>query len=100
MTVRFDTDAQGLLTLIPTTTPFTIANLEANSGTGRAVDIGIEIVRDRWEGGVGINGIGNYIDWTDLTLKRFTLTSLLTGGDFVEQIVSNPAGPVRVDCRS
>lgn len=97
MTVRFDTDGQGLLTLNPTTTPITIADLEGDSGTGRAVDVGVQVVRGPWEGGVGINGIGNYIDWTDLTLKRFTLNNLLTGGEFVEQIISNPPGPVRVE---
>jgi hypothetical protein len=92
MTVRFDTDGQGLVTLSPTTTPFTILDLESDEGTGRAVDLGIQIVRDRWEGGVGVNGIGNQIDWSDLRLKRFTLNSLITGGDFVEQTLVPPSG--------
>jgi hypothetical protein len=96
LTVRFDTDSQGLVTLTPTTTPITIDNLEADTGTGRAIDLGVQIVRDRWEGGVGVNGIGNQIDWDDLTLKRFTLNSLVTGGEFVEQTISNPPGPVTV----
>jgi hypothetical protein len=96
MTVRFDTDGQGLVTVSPTTTPIAIDNLEADSGTGRAVDLGVQIVRDRWEGGIGVNGIGNQIDWEDLTLKRFTLNSLVTGGDFVEATIANPAGPVTV----
>jgi hypothetical protein len=96
LTVRFDTDSQGLVTVTPTTTPITIDNLEADSGTGRAIDLGMQIVRDRWEAGVGVNGIGNQIDWDDLTLKRFTLNSLLTGGDFVEQTIANPPGPVTV----
>src|SRR4029434_9900491 len=72
MTIQFDIDNQGLVTVNPTTTPIVINDLEADEGTGRAVDIGVQIVRDRWEGGVGVNGIGNKIDWTDLTLKRFT----------------------------
>jgi hypothetical protein len=96
LTVRFDTDSQGLVTLTPTTTPITIDNLEADTGTGRAIDLGVQIVRDRWEGGVGVNGIGNQIDWNELTLKRFTLNSLVTGGEFVEQTISNPPGPVTV----
>jgi hypothetical protein len=96
LAVRFDTDSQGLVTLTPTTTPITIDNLEADSGTGRAIDLGVQIVRDRWEAGVGVNGIGNQIDWDDLTLKRFTLNSLVTGGDFVEQTIANPPGPVTV----
>jgi hypothetical protein len=96
VTVRFDTDAQGLVTMNPATTPLTIVNLEADSGTGRAVDVGVQIVHDRWEGGAGVNGIGNRIDWSDLTLKRFTLNSLVTGGEFVEETIANPAGPVVV----
>jgi hypothetical protein len=97
MTIRFDTDSQGLVTLAPTTTPITILNLEGDSGTGRAIDLGVHIVRDRWEAGVGVNGIANQIDWDDLTLKQFTLNSLVTGGDFVEQTISNPPGPVTVE---
>jgi hypothetical protein len=96
-TVRFDTDSQGLLTINPTTTPIAIANLEGDKGTGRAVDLGVQIVRDRWEGGVGVNGIANQIDWTELTLKRFTQTSLLNGGDFIEETIANPPGPVTVE---
>jgi hypothetical protein len=97
LTVRFDTDSQGLVTLTPATTPIVIDNLEGDSGTGRAIDVGVQIVRDRWEGGVGVNGIGNKIDWDELTLKRFTLNSLVAGGDFVEQTIANPPGPVTVE---
>ena len=89
-TVRFDTDAQGLITVNPTTTPIVVNDLEADKGTGRAVDVGVQFVRDRWEGGVGVNGIGNKIDWTDVTVKRFTQNSLTAGGDFVEQTIANP----------
>jgi hypothetical protein len=96
-TVRFDTDSQGLITVNPTTTPIVINDLEADKGTGRAVDIGVQIVRDRWEGGVGVNGIGNKIDWTDVTLKRFTQNSLTAGGDFVEQTIANPPGTLTVE---
>jgi hypothetical protein len=96
-TIRFDTDNQGLITVNPGTTPIVINDLEANDGTGRAVDIGVQIVRDRWEGGFGVNGIGNKIDWTDLTQKRFTQNSLLTGGDFTEQTIANPTGTLTVE---
>jgi hypothetical protein len=85
VTVRFDTDAQGLLSINPATTPVNINDLEASSGTGRAFDAGIEVVRNHWEVGVGANGIGNQIDWTGFTLKRFTLTSLVQGSAFVQQ---------------
>jgi hypothetical protein len=96
-TVRFDTDGQGLVTVNPATIPIVIDNLEADEGTGRAVDIGVQVVRDRWEGGFGVNGIGNRIEWSGLTQKRFTLNSLLAGGDFVEQTLGNPAGTITVE---
>jgi hypothetical protein len=96
-TIRFDTDAAGLVTVNPATTPFVVADLEADKGTGRAVDIGVQVVRGGWEGGFGVNGIGNRIEWTDLTLKRYTLNSLSAGGDFVEQTISNPPGPLTVE---
>jgi len=92
MSVRFDMNNAGLLALNPATAPIAIDNVEGDKGTGRAIDVGVQIVRDRWEGGVGINGIANKIDWTELTRKRFTLNSLLAGGDFVEQTIANPPG--------
>lgn len=96
VTVRFDTDAQGFVVINPGTTPLNINDLQGKSGTGRAVDIGIQVVRDRWEGGIGFNGIGNQIDWTDIALKRFTLTSLVTGSEFVEQTLPSPFTDVTV----
>jgi hypothetical protein len=96
-TVRFDTDNQGLVTLNPTTTPIVIDDLEADKGTGRAIDLGVQIVRDRWEGGFGVNGINNKIDWTELTQKRFTQNSLIAGGDFIEQTIANPTGTITVE---
>jgi hypothetical protein len=89
-TVRFDTDGQGLLTINPNTAPLTVDDLEASSGHGRAVDVGMQVVRNNWQAGVGVNGIGNQITWTDLTQKRFTLTSLVQGSDFVETAVPSP----------
>src|SRR5579872_1573195 len=83
--IRFDTDPQGLVTINPGTTPLTIDDLEASSGTGRAFDVGVEVVRNHWNFGVGANGIGNQIDWTDVTLKRFTLPSLVLGSSFIQQ---------------
>jgi hypothetical protein len=95
--VRFDLDNQSLIALNPATTPFVIADLESSTGTGRAVDIGVEIVRDRWEFGGGVNGIANQIEWTDLTLKRFRLQSLLAGGDFIEDELPPPVASAIVE---
>jgi hypothetical protein len=95
--VRFDTNAQGLISLLPTTAPLTITNIEGSSGSGRAIDMGVAVVRNRWEVGFGVNGIGNKIDWSELELKRFTLTSLVQGSDFVEQTLPPPGGEVTVE---
>ena len=95
--VRFDTDNTGLITVNPATTPFTVLGLEGSDGSGRAVDLGVQIVRGPWEFGGGINGIGNQIEWSDLTLKRFTLNSLITGGDFVEQELPAPIAKLTVE---
>jgi hypothetical protein len=81
---RFDLDDQGLLTFSPATMPVEVDLIESGSGTGRAVDVGVQVVRGSWEGGAGVNGIGNQIGWTGLTRKRFTLDSLLLGGEFQE----------------
>jgi hypothetical protein len=84
-TVRFDTNAQGLIVVTPPTPPLTINNLEGDSGSGRAVDVGVMVVRNRYEAGIGVNGIGNQIEWSDIVQKRYLITSLVQGQDFVEQ---------------
>lgn len=95
-TIRFDTDAQGLVRNNPATTPLDIDNIDASSGTGRAIDLGVQIVRGRFEIGVGVNGIGNQIDWSDLARKRYTLTSLTQGSEFVDQTLPPPFTNVTV----
>lgn len=81
---RLDLDNNALVTINPRVTPIVIDALEGRHGTGRAVDLGLEVVRTPWEAGFGVNGIGNRIEWSELTAKRFTVQSLLNGGDFDE----------------
>ena len=95
--VRFDTDNAALLTVNPLTTPFTVVDLEVKNGSGRAIDLGVQLVQGPWEFGGGVNGIANQIEWTDLTLKRFTLNSLITGGEFTEVEVATPLTSVTVE---
>jgi hypothetical protein len=95
--VRLDMDGQALLTVRPTTIPIDIVALEGKRGIGRAVDVGVQLVRDSWEAGVGVNGIGNQIEWSELTMRRFTAQSLLTGGDFIEVDTPVPFDSVRVE---
>lgn len=94
--IRFDTDAAGLVRVNPATIPLNIDDLEGSKGKGRAIDIGMQVVRGKWEAGVGVNGIANQIDWTDLTLKRFTLTSLTAGAEFIDQTLPAPVTSVTV----
>jgi hypothetical protein len=92
--VRFTTNAAGLLT--PSTTPFRMVNVEGGSGSGFASDIGIQIVRGNIQGGVGVNGIGNRINWSDFTQATYTLPSLTAGFDFTKTPGTAPFSELRV----
>lgn len=89
--LRLETDLSGLLTVnsqLPA--PLTIIRDHAKAGWGRAVDVGVGAVVDRWEVGFGANGIGNRIDWTDVVRTTYALSDPLGGNaDFVER--SEPA---------
>jgi len=63
----------------------TITRTSTSSGTGFAIDMGVAAIVDRWEVGLGVNGIGNRINWTDVEQKGYNLNSLFLGGDFIEQ---------------
>jgi hypothetical protein len=80
--LRFDTNAAG--DLAAAATPLSILSVEGDNGTGRASDIGIQIVRGNVQGGVGVNGIGNRINWKDFTQTSITLPSLTAGSDFIK----------------
>lgn len=92
--VRFNTNAAGNLTA--SATPFNLVSVEAGSGTGFATDIGIQIVRGRVQGGVGVNGIGNRINWSDFTKATYTLPSLTAGFDFTKTPGTAPFTELRV----
>lgn len=85
ISIQLDTDANGLLTINPMTSPLTVDYYNSRSGSGYALDFGIGAVVDRWEFGFGANGVANRIDWNDLTLKRFTLQNILEGAELVGQ---------------
>jgi hypothetical protein len=61
---RLDTDADGILVFDPSLgLPVTITRTTADEGRGYAIDLGVAAVRDRWQVGLGINGIANRITW-------------------------------------
>jgi hypothetical protein len=80
--VQFDTDANGLITLAPTTTPLTVLHAWSEKGKGLAIDLGTAVVVNRWELNFAANGVGNYIDWEDHSLESLTLNSILAGASF------------------
>lgn len=92
--VRFNTNAAGNLT--PSNTPFNLVSLEGGSGTGFANDIGVQVVRGNVQVGVGVNGIGNRINWSDFTKSTFTLPSLTAGFNFTETPGTAPFQELRV----
>lgn len=94
--LRLDTDRAGLVMVNPTTAPLEITRLHASSGRGVAIDVGVGAVLDRIEFGFGANGIANRIDWKNVDRRRYTIQSLVTGGDFLESLPI-PIGDMRVE---
>jgi hypothetical protein len=89
------TDAAGLVTATPSSVPVTIDHLDSSSGRGFSTDMGISIVKNGWEFGVGANDVGNRIDWRNFHNKQFTLSTLTTGVDFVGTSLAAPTGTIR-----
>ncbi len=98
LTVQFDTDSEGLVTLSPKKIPVVLNYSNSRSGKGFALDVGIGAVIDRWEFGFGVNGIGNRISWEDFTLKQFRLDAWSVGGaDFVKYMMPAEFSKLKVE---
>jgi len=96
MNLRIVTDSTGLVALSTANlVPLTIDHLDSNHGRGFSIDTGFEVIRHGWEFGLGANQIANHIDWRNNHLKRFTMTNLLTGVDFVGTSIALPASTIR-----
>lgn len=94
---RLDTNAQGLLTVnLAKGLPVSITRTSSTGGSGFAIDAGVAAVIDRWEIGLGVNGIANRIDWQDVGRTNYVLDALFTGGEFVE-LPTVPVGEERVE---
>ena len=94
---RLDTNAQGMLVVNPAMgLPVTILRTTSSSGSGFATDVGAAAILGRWEFGVGVNGIGNRIDWTGAERTNYVLDSLFAGGEF-NDLPTVPVGDVRVE---
>lgn len=93
MTLRLDTDTQGLLTFNTGASfnPIEVLRAQSTEGRGMAIDLGVAAVVNRIEVGFGINGLANRIKWTDVEVSRYSLPNILTGnGDFVESTTAGP----------
>jgi hypothetical protein len=94
LAVRFNTDAAGNLTA--SATPLSLVSREGGTGKGFASDVGIQFVRGNVQFGVGVNGIGNRINWKEFTQATYTLPSLTQGFDFVKTPGVAPFQELRV----
>ena len=83
--LRLDTDSQGLLTINPFAgVPLVFGRDHSSSGRGYAVDVGVGVVADRVEVGLGVKGIANRIAWSDVARTTHTLGNLFLGSAFFE----------------
>jgi hypothetical protein len=97
VSVRLDTDSTALVAVTPPVpTPLLIARDHATSGMGRSIDIGTAVVINRWQVGLGINGVGNRIDWTGVTRTTYGLANLLTGNSTLVESLPQLRGDTRV----
>jgi hypothetical protein len=95
---RLDTDADGLLTVLPVgPSPVLINRDTATSGRGHAIDAGVAVLIDGWEAGFSINGIGNHIGWRDARRETRVLGNLLTAEDGFVDGPDVPIGDVRIE---
>ena len=83
MELRFDTDSSGLVTALPATTPVTVNRTTSKEGKGFAIDAAMAFVEERWDVSFGVDGIGNRIDWKEISGHQYVLQSLFDGGDFI-----------------
>jgi hypothetical protein len=96
--VRMDTDSRGLLTVNPfLPVPLFVARTNSESGTGMAVDLGVGVVVSNWEFGVGANGVGNRLNWSEVERTIYSQSSLVTGNDDLDEGVPVPVADVRVE---
>jgi len=95
-TIRFDTDQTGLLTLKPSAPPIDVNFMTARKGHGRVLDIGVAATMDRWDFGIGINGIANRMDWEDVEQHRNQLASYFDGSEMEEADPVVVTEPLRV----
>jgi hypothetical protein len=105
--LRIDTDSNGRVTIPPPPSSLPVSDLsilpllidrhQSTEGRGFSLDFGIGVVKDRWDFGMGINGVANRIQWEELSRKQHLLVALTAGPGIVncdEPLI--PTGPVAI----
>lgn len=65
--------------------PIALDYRTSTSGRGRAIDVGVGAVVNRWEAGFGVSGLANRVKWTGFERTHYRLPNLFTGEAFVEE---------------
>jgi hypothetical protein len=91
MTLQLETDSSGLLIMTPSSVPFTVSHTTSHKGHGFSMDVATGVVKGPWNIGVGLDGIGNRINWSEVTAKTYTLQNLFNGGNFVSSSITLPS---------
>jgi len=81
--LQLDTDSNGLIMPDPPEVPFLLEWETSSKGVGLSLDFGVAFVVNRWDFGVGVSGLANRINWSDITRHELALVSLFNGNEFV-----------------
>ena len=96
--INFETNAVGLIATEAqqTTFPLAVDYLSSSSGRGVSIDVGGIYMVDRWDFGVGVNGIANQITWTGVE-RRLYVEETLSGGPDADITDAVPAEDIRFE---
>lgn len=95
LATQLQTDSSGLITTTPTGTPVAASYISATSGHGFTADLGVGIVRGPWDVGVGVNGIGNRINWSDVTVRQYAISNVTDGNGGFQETSKTPGADIR-----
>ena len=94
--VRFDTDANGLITFRPGSVPIGVSRVTSSDGRGFSIDLASGLIVNRWVFGIAAHGVANRIDWSELRSERYELATLVNGRNFVKTTLPVPSSESRV----
>lgn len=90
LATQLQTDSSGLITMTPSGTPVAASYVSATSGHGFTADLGVGIVRGPWDLGVGVDGIGNRINWSNVTLRDYAISNVTDGNGGFQETAKTP----------